>query len=99
MCKTREMEHGTEKATASLDLLERYGELLPGSAIRALLHFSSDRSFRRAAAKQALPIPVFRVPGRRGWFARTRDVVAWLDRVAAVGSSLASTVKPEEDDK
>ena len=67
-------------------LLERYGELMPGQAIRALLHFGSEQSFRRAAAKQTLPVTVFKVPGRPGWFARTRDVWQWLESVAVPSS-------------
>lgn len=87
-----------DRKPAQQDLLERYGELMPGSAIRTFLHFTSDRSFRRAAAKQALPVAVFRVPGRRGWFARTRDVSAWLEAAAKGGLPHASPMPPREDE-
>ena len=59
-------------------LLALHGELMDGQALAALFKFGSDRSFRRSASKGALPVSVFRVPGRRGWFARTRDVGLWL---------------------
>lgn len=59
-------------------LLERYGEIMDGPALAALFRFPSDRAFRRAVAKGALPIAVFRIPGRPGVFARTRDVARWL---------------------
>lgn len=51
-------------------------------ALTALFKFGSDRSFRRSACNGTLPVSVFRIPGRRGWFARTQDVAAWL---AAIG--------------
>ena len=64
-----------------LSLLERFGELMKGRDLAGLLGFGSDRSFARAAASGQLPIPVFRMKGRRGWFARTRDVAAWLNNI------------------
>lgn len=67
------------------DLLERYGELMDGAALAALFRFPSDRAFRRAVAKGVLPVAVFRMPGRPGVFARTRDVAHWL--ATAAGSS------------
>lgn len=68
-------------ASISLDsggLLARHGELMDSQALIAFFKFGSDRSFRRNAAKAALPVVVFRVPGRAGWFARTQDVAQWL---------------------
>src|SRR3546814_1220820 len=62
----------------SVGLLARHGELMDSQALIAFFKFGSDRSFRRSAAKAALPVAVFRVPGRSGWFARTQDVALWL---------------------
>ena len=56
----------------SARLLASYGELMDSQALAAFFKFGSDRSFRRSAVKGALPVGVFRIPGRRGWFARTR---------------------------
>lgn len=64
-------------------LLEENGELMDGAALRRLLHMGHDRSFRRALAAGHLPVSVFHLPGRKGWFARTGDVAAWL---ASLGS-------------
>ena len=55
---------------------------MDGRALTALFKFGSDRSFRRSARKGMLPVSVFRIQGRRGWFARTEDVAVWL---AAIG--------------
>lgn len=62
-------------------LLERHGEMMTGPELVAALRFGSARSFRRAAASGRIPVPVTRVPGRQGWFARTRDVADWFDRL------------------
>src|SRR3546814_6875551 len=62
----------------SVGLLARHGELMDSQALIAFFKFGSDRSFRRRAANAALPVAVFRVPGRSGWFARTQEVALWL---------------------
>jgi hypothetical protein len=62
-----------------LDLLNLHGELMTSRDLAALFRFGSDRSFRRAAQTGALPVAIVKVPGRRGWFARTREVAAWLE--------------------
>src|SRR3546814_13297356 len=56
-------------------LLARHGELMDSQALIAFFKFGSDRSFRRSAATAALPVDVYRVPGRSGWFSRTQDLV------------------------
>ena len=68
-------------------LLASHGELMQGPALAELFKFGSDRSFRRAAAAASLPIEVFRLPGRRGWFARTRDVELWLRKAPVAGAA------------
>ncbi|MBS0212562.1 MAG: hypothetical protein JSR26_05190 [Proteobacteria bacterium] len=61
-------------------LLERHGELMDAVALMAFFKFANARSFRRSAGSGALPVSVFRIPGRKGWFARTADVVLWIAR-------------------
>lgn len=62
-------------------LVERYGELMDSAALAEFFKFPNERALRRAAAKEVFPVPVFRMAGRNGWFARTRDVAAWLARL------------------
>lgn len=69
-------------------LIEKHGELMDSASLEALLRFGSNRSFRRAAAAGALPVRVFRIEGRSGWFARTEDVAVWL---SSEGGSLGKT--------
>jgi hypothetical protein len=52
--------------------------LLNGRALRTALGFSSPDGFRAAARGGRVPVPLFKIPGRQGWFARTADVAAWL---------------------
>lgn len=70
--------HEQRIAAEGARLFARHGELMDSRALVALFKFRSDRSFRRSAAQGRLPVSVFRVAGRRGWFARTRDVAEWL---------------------
>lgn len=65
-------------------LLRSHGELLTGQTLRRSLGFRSVRSFQRALSEGTLPVPTFALPGRRGTYARTRDVAAWL---ACLGDS------------
>lgn len=67
---------------------------MDGAALCTLFRFPSDRAFRRAAAKGVLPVPTFRIPGRPGTYARTRDVAVWLTAVAPV--SPLPRAMPEE---
>jgi hypothetical protein len=65
-------------------LLVRHGEIVGGRELMHLLGYRSVRSFARACALQTLPIHSFELEGRRGRFARTRDVIDWL---CALGQS------------
>ncbi|WP_223574672.1 pyocin activator PrtN family protein [Xanthomonas citri] len=73
--------HPPPAVAAELALLGRYGELMDSSALVEFFKFPNERALRRAAAKDVFPVPVFRLGGRNGWFARTRDVAAWLIQV------------------
>lgn len=71
-------------ATRSLllaDLLAEHGELLGGVALQRCLGFRSARSFQRALQTGNLPVQTFLLPGRRGRFARTRDVALWVEQL------------------
>jgi hypothetical protein len=43
------------------------------------LGFASVNALLRARKRGLLPIEMFQLPGRRGWFAATRAVVGWAD--------------------
>ena len=70
-----------------IDLEHHYGPLLGGDALRRALGYPSSGSLRQAYYRQHLPVPVFKIPRRRGLFALTRDVGRWLGTMARRGES------------
>jgi hypothetical protein len=74
----REPPTTSDPAPRLAALLAAHGELMSGRALWHTLGFRSERSFQRVIQKGTLPVPVFTLPSRRGRFARTRDVAAWL---------------------
>lgn len=53
--------------------------ILTSTEAARAMGFASTEALSRARLAGRLPIAMFRVPGRRGWFAATRDVKAWLE--------------------
>jgi len=78
--RSHRQEPATTEAERQLlaQLLERYGPVLGGQDLRQVLGFPSAAAFRQAALRGTLPVPVFSVPNRRGRFALTQEVTAWL---------------------
>lgn len=60
------------------ELTTRHGPILGGDALRQALGYPSMEAFRQALSRRQLPVPVFALPHRRGKFALTKDVAAWL---------------------
>lgn len=59
-------------------LTRALGPVLGGAQLTRALGYPTQSAFRRALSRGAVPIPVFTIAGRRGRFALTRDVAAWL---------------------
>lgn len=59
-------------------LLDRYGPTLGGRDLYSALGFKSYAAFHRSKQRGEVGVDVFALPGRRGWFALTTDVAAWL---------------------
>ncbi len=59
-------------------LLERHGPLIRGEDLVRYIGLESSNALRMAAQRGSLGFPVLKIPGRRGRFARTRDVADWL---------------------
>jgi hypothetical protein len=60
------------------DLMNRYGPMVSGDALRLVLGYTSGEAFRQALSRRTVPIPVFGLPNRRGKFALVKDIAAWL---------------------
>lgn len=68
----------SERDRQTEDLLRQYGPLIGGADLRLVLGFRSAAAFQRAVRNNAVNVRVFTIPGRRGKFALTADVAAWL---------------------
>lgn len=60
------------------DLSEKHGPMMSGKHLRIALGYPSQEAFRQAYLRKTTPIPIFSIERRRGKFALTRDVAAWL---------------------
>ena len=60
------------------ELFNQYGPLVGGRDLCQLLGFSTVTAFRQAWRREQLPVPVFAIPHRRGGYALTLDIAAWL---------------------
>lgn len=60
------------------DLMARYGPLISNDDLRQALGYVSMEAFRQALSRKTAPVPVFSVANRRGKYALTKDVAAWL---------------------
>lgn len=65
--------------TITRELAVEYGPLLDAAATAKALGFKSQDALRQARRDGRLPISMFRLPGRRGWFASTQAVIEWID--------------------
>lgn len=65
------------------ELYGKHGPLMGAVDLRQALGFSTQESFRQAAVRNKVGLPVFSIPGRRGKFAHTSDVAAWLAQLGA----------------
>lgn len=59
-------------------MLEKYGPILSGSDLVSCLGYASQDALNKAVSRKTAPGFVFSLPNRRGRFALTADVAAWL---------------------
>lgn len=58
----------------------RYGPLLGGQDLYSALGYKTYSAFHRSQQLDELGVHVFKLPGRRGWFAFTANVAKWLEK-------------------
>lgn len=80
-------ERDVDKSPTARWLMREHGAILRASVAAKILGFESTEALRRARIRQTLPIPMFTIEGRRGWFASTAVVAAWIDRATVVTTS------------
>lgn len=59
-------------------LLSEYGPFVPVNTIWRQLSYPSLDAARRSFSRGLAPLEAIKLPGRRGQFVRTQDLVAWL---------------------
>lgn len=79
-------------AVLERELTVQHGPMMTGEPLRIALGYPSKESFRQAFVRKTIPIPIFTLERRRGKFALTKDVAAWLasQRARAVAESSAT---------
>lgn len=60
------------------NLLAKHGPLLGGPELWRALGYPTALAFRKALERQTVPVRTFPLAHRRGQFALTHDVIAWL---------------------
>lgn len=88
-----------ELATIETWLFREHGAILSAATTARLLGFKSVDSLRQARRAKRLPIPMFEIEGRRGWFSSTRDVALWLERTAGYEGLLAVLGRGPESER
>lgn len=68
-------------------LVESHGFILSAGATAKALGFATTDALRFARAGGRLPIQMFLVEGRRGWFASAEDVAKWLNETTVATTS------------
>lgn len=61
-------------------MMARFGPTLGGQDLYAALGFKTYAAFHRSQQLKEVGVHVFKLPGRRGWFARTDEVAMWLEQ-------------------
>lgn len=63
-------------------LTRTHGLVIGGRALTRTLAYPTQEAFRQAESRGTLPVKVFSIPHRRGKFAYTSEVAAWLVNLA-----------------
>lgn len=64
--------------TYEATLTQTLGPVVGGNALSKALGYRTQAAFRKAKQRGRLPVRTFEVEGRRGRFAATSDIAAWL---------------------
>lgn len=60
------------------ELSRQYGSVLGSADLVKVLGYPSAGAFRMAMVRGTVPVPLFTIPHRRGHFALTLEVAAWM---------------------
>lgn len=77
-------------------LLKEFGPLMGGEDLRRALGFKTWSAFARAVRSNEIGIQIIEIPHRRGRFALTTDVAAWLAKLKLAGRMPSN---PEDEEQ
>lgn len=60
------------------ELSEKHGPLMTGDSLEKALGYISKAAWRQSLVRKTVPVPVFKLEHRRGKYALTKDVAAYL---------------------
>lgn len=86
---------GSPTSSINLDLYLPRTPVLSGAETARIMGFSTTEALYKARQAGRLPIDMFRLPGRRGWFASTPAVREWLQTIV----SPSPNVSPSEEEE
>lgn len=74
----------TDSTTAEIarDLVKNYGEMIAASDVWKILGYRSIHGYRKARARKTLSVTEYKIPGRRGKYVLTRELIQWFDSLA-----------------
>lgn len=61
-------------------MYSRFGPTLGGNDLYTALGFNTYAAFHRSRLRGELGVHVFKLPGRKGWFAFTDEIAGWLEK-------------------
>ena len=82
--------------TLQAQLLAHWGPVVGGEALAQALGFPSTGALRQSIARGQLSISLFKIPGRRGRFALTKDVADWLALQSSHGGDAGAAPLDDE---
>jgi len=72
------MQQQTNEDTLN-KLISSFGPLLTGQDLYSAIGYKTYSAFHRGQLCGEIGVHVFKIPGRKGWFALTVDVAKWLE--------------------
>lgn len=96
--QVRHMSHPSASLETELlaGLLDQWGYVMGSAGLRMALGFATQQALRHAIQAGHVPFPVFTLKGRKGPFARTHDVAAWLGSHAADAAVFSPAARADE---
>ncbi len=79
-------------------LLHQYGPTISGPDLYEALGFKTYAAFHSCHQRDEIGVNVFKLPSRRGWYALTTDVAAWLLNQARIGGEKSAPEHVAPDD-